>query len=56
MGTNSVLKLRASDVIEKAKCEYEQKIAPITELMDSLFQKMENRIKFNYYLLNSIFR
>ena len=42
MGTNGVLKLRADDVIEKAKHEYEKKLAPITELMDSLFQKKED--------------
>ncbi|MDJ0582353.1 IS1380 family transposase [Crocosphaera sp.] len=42
MGTNNVLKLRASDVIEKAKHEYEQKLAPITELMDRYFQKNED--------------
>ena len=42
MGTNSVLKLRASDVIEKAKDEYEKKLAPITELMESFFQKDED--------------
>ncbi len=37
MGTNSQLKLRASDVIEKAKHEYEEKLAPITELIDKSF-------------------
>ena len=42
MGTNSVLKLRATDVIEKAKHEYEGKLEPITELMDSLFQQEED--------------
>ncbi len=42
MGTNSVLKLRASDVIEKAKHEYERNLAPITELMESFFQKDED--------------
>lgn len=42
MGTNSVLKLRASDVIDKAKHEYEEKLTPITELMDKYFQKDED--------------
>ncbi len=42
MGTNNVLKLRASDIIEKAKHEYEQKLTPITELMDKYFQKDED--------------
>ena len=42
MGTNSQLKLRASDVIEKAKHEYSENLAPITELMDSFFHKNED--------------
>jgi hypothetical protein len=39
MGTNSQLKLRACDIIEKAKNEYEQKLEPVIELMDSCFSK-----------------
>ena len=39
MGTNSQLKLRASDIIEKAKNEYEEKLEPVIELMDSCFSK-----------------
>jgi hypothetical protein len=42
MGTNSQLKLRASDIIEKAKNEYERKLEPVVELMDSIFSKNED--------------
>ncbi len=42
MGTNNQLKLRASDVIEKAKQEYEQILEPVVELMDSFFSKNED--------------
>jgi hypothetical protein len=31
-----------SDIIEKAKHEYEENLAPITELMDRSFQKNED--------------
>ena len=41
MATNNQLKLRASDTIEKAKKDYEQRLEPIVELMDSLFSKDE---------------
>jgi hypothetical protein len=37
MGTNSVLKLRAFDVIAKAKADYEQRLEPVTKLMETLF-------------------
>ncbi|EDX78086.1 hypothetical protein MC7420_7824 [Coleofasciculus chthonoplastes PCC 7420] len=42
MATNSQLKLRATNLIEKAKKEYEEKLLPVTELMDSLFSKDED--------------
>jgi hypothetical protein len=42
MATNSQLKLRAGDVIEKAKNEYEENLFPVLELMDSLFSKDED--------------
>jgi len=42
MATNNQLKLRASDIIEKAKNQYEQKLEPIIELMDSFFSKDED--------------
>ena len=37
MATNSQLKLRAFDVIEKAQADYEQRLAPGTALMETLF-------------------
>ena len=42
MATNSQLKLRATNLIEKAKKEYEEKLLPVTKLMDSLFSKDED--------------
>ncbi len=41
MATNSQLKLRATDVIEKAKADYEQRLQPVTELMETLFSPDE---------------
>ncbi len=41
MATNSLLKLRASDIIEKAKLDYERRLAPVTSLMESLFSPDE---------------
>jgi len=31
MGTNNQLKLRASDIIEKSKRDYEQRLEPVVE-------------------------
>ena len=42
MGTNSQLKLRASDIIEKAKKDYEQRLEPVVELMETFFTKEED--------------
>ncbi len=42
MATNPRLKLRASDVIEKAKLDYERRLEPVTELMETLFSKTED--------------
>lgn len=39
MATNRQLKLRAMDIIEKAQNEYEQKLEPVAQLMETLFQK-----------------
>ncbi|WP_172963216.1 transposase, partial [Microcystis aeruginosa] len=39
MGTNNQLKLRASDIIEKSKRDYEQRLEPVVELMETLFAK-----------------
>ena len=37
MASNSQLKLRAMDIIEKAKSDYEQRLEPVTKLMETLF-------------------
>ena len=37
MASNSQLKLRAMDTIEKAKSDYEQRLEPVTKLMETLF-------------------
>ncbi len=42
MATNSQLKLRASDIIEKARADYEQRLEPVVELMETLFSKDED--------------
>lgn len=41
MASNSQLKLRASDVIEKAKVDYQQRLKPVTALMETLFSPDE---------------
>lgn len=41
MGTNNQLQLRASDIIEKAKADYESRVEPVTKLMETLFSPNE---------------
>ncbi len=41
MATNSQLKLRASDIIAKAKEDYETRLEPITKLMETFFSPDE---------------
>ncbi len=41
MATNSQLKLRASDIMEKAKADYQQRLEPVTKLMETLFSPEE---------------
>ena len=41
MATNSQLNLRAGDVIEKAKTDYESRLEPVTKLMETLFSPDE---------------
>ncbi len=41
MGTNNQLKLRASDIIEKAKADYEIRLEPVTKLMETFFSTDE---------------
>lgn len=42
MATNSQLRMRASDVIVKAKADYEQRLTPVTSLMEELFSPDED--------------
>lgn len=42
MATNSQLKFRAFDVIKKAQADYEQRLAPVTALMETLFSPESN--------------
>ena len=42
MATNNQLKLRASDIVEKARADYEQRLEPVVELMETLFSKDED--------------
>jgi hypothetical protein len=41
MATNSQLKLRASDILEKAKVDYESRLKPVTKLMETFFSPDE---------------
>ncbi len=41
MGTNNQLQIRASDVLEKAKADYETRLEPVTKLMETLFSPNE---------------
>ena len=54
MATNSQLKLRASDIIEKARVDYEQRLEPVVKLMDSLFFKDEELEEVRKLVTNSI--
>ena len=54
MSTNSQLKLRASDIIEKAMVDYESRLEPVVKLMDSLFSKDEELEEVRKLVTNSI--
>ena len=41
MGTNNQLQLRASDIVEKAKADYESRLQPVTQLMETFFSPDE---------------
>ncbi len=41
ISTNSQLKLRANDIIAKAKADYQAQLEPVFELMETLFSKEE---------------
>ena len=47
MATNNQLKLRAADVIEKAKIDYEARLEPVTKLMETLFSTNEELSEVN---------
>ena len=47
MATNSQLKLRASDIIEKAKVDYESRLEPVTKLMSTFFSPDEELLEAN---------
>ena len=42
LATNSQLRMRASDVIAKAKADYEQRLTPVTSSMEELFSPDED--------------
>lgn len=42
LATNSQLRMRASDVIEKASADYEQRLAPVTSFLSQLFSPEED--------------
>lgn len=45
MATNSQLKLRASDILEKAKTDYNERLEPVTKLMETLFSTNEELLE-----------
>ena len=47
MATNSQLKLRASDIVEKAKADYESRLEPFTKLMETFFSSDEELSEAN---------
>ncbi len=47
MGTNNQLQLRASDIVEKAKADYESRLQPVTQLMETFFSPDEELSEAN---------
>ena len=47
MGTNNQLQLRASDIVEKAKADYELRLEPVTQLMETFFSPDEELSEAN---------
>ncbi len=41
IGTNNQLQLRASDILQKAKADYDQRLEPVTKLMSTFFSPDE---------------
>jgi len=54
MATNSQLQLRASDVIEKAKIDYQQRLEPVTKLISTLFSPDEELEEANKLVPSAI--
>ena len=48
MGTNNQLQLRAFDIIEKAKADYEIRLEPITKLMETFFSTDIEKLIISY--------
>jgi hypothetical protein len=55
MATNPRLKSRAFDTIDKAKLDYEQRLEPVTKLMETLFTKSENLEEIPKLVPNAMF-
>jgi len=47
MATNNQLQLRASDILEKAKADYETRVEPVTKLMETFFSPDEELSEAN---------
>ncbi|NJO98658.1 MAG: IS1380 family transposase [Pleurocapsa sp. CRU_1_2] len=47
MGTNNQLQLRASDIVEKAKADYDSRLEPVTKLMETFFSPDEELLEAN---------
>ena len=46
LATNSQLKMRANDVIEKAQADYEQRLTPASSFLEQLFSPAEDRVQW----------
>jgi hypothetical protein len=55
MATNSQLKLRAMDIIEKEKSDYERRVEPVTKLIEMLFSAEEKLEEFGELVPESTF-
>ena len=54
MGTNNQLQLRASDILEKAKADYAQRLESVTKLMETFFSPNEELSEANKLVPESI--
>lgn len=55
LSTNSQLKMRALNTIEKAMADYNQRLEPVTSLMETLFSPEEDLKEVNQLVPESIF-